>query len=138
MCVFDALRNQIMAKWTHLWLEAHNVAGLSSVELLAYITRDASILDQANVQNEEALQALYAQATKTLDAQAFKMLNLATDWLHTFLPHCLSKIDRVSFGILSMSEYEELTRVEPNMPRSRFKLAVPFVSFFCTLMTHSI
>lgn len=127
---FESLRFQIMAKWTHLWLEVNNVAGLSSDELLAYITRDASILNKVNAQNEEALQSLYAQATKTLDAKAFKMLNLATDWLHIYLPHCLSKIDRVSFGILSMSEYEELTRVEPNMPRSRFKLAIPFVSFF--------
>jgi hypothetical protein len=55
------------------------------------------------------------------------MLNTTTDWLHTFLPHCLAKIDRVSFGLLSMAEYEELARTEPHMPRSRFKLAIPFV-----------
>ena len=39
----------------------------------------------------------------------------------------LQKIDRVSFGLLKMSEYERLVKSEPHMPRSRFKLAIPFV-----------
>jgi thiol-disulfide isomerase/thioredoxin len=136
----------VMANWCHLWLETNNCAGLSSAEILAYITRDASILgaqpagngieldaskaDQAmfgGVDKEAALHMLYEKAMSKLDGKAFKMLNCATDWLHIFLPHCLAKIDRVSFGLLKMSEYEELTRVEPAMPRSRFKLAIPFV-----------
>jgi thiol-disulfide isomerase/thioredoxin len=80
-----------------------------------------------SVDKEAALHMLYEKAMSKLDGKAFKMLNCATDWLHIFLPHCLAKIDRVSFGLLKMSEYEELTRVEPAMPRSRFKLAIPFV-----------
>ncbi len=77
--------------------------------------------------SDEAVRQLYEKATATVDGKAFKMLNTTTDWLHTFLPHCLAKIDRVSFGLLSMSEYEELARTEPHMPRSRFKLAIPFM-----------
>lgn len=34
------------------------------------------------------------------------------------------QIDRVSFGLLSMAEYERLAKSEPHMPRSRFKLAI--------------
>jgi hypothetical protein len=142
----------VMANWCHLWLEANNCVGLSSAEILAYITRDACILgvqpegssietdaasgsaEQTSIQamfgsadKEAALHMLYEKAMSNLDGKAFKMLNCATDWLHVFLPHCLAKIDRVSFGLLSMSEYEELTRAEPHMPRSRFKLAIPFV-----------
>ena len=39
----------------------------------------------------------------------------------------LQKIDRVSFGLLSVAEYQRLIAAEPNMPRSRFKLAIPFL-----------
>merc|ERR1719502_1703061 len=65
--------------------------------------------------------------TSTLTAKAFKLLNLSAEWLRTYLPHCLAKIDRVSFGLLSMAEYARLLKSEPHMPRSRFKLAIPFV-----------
>merc|ERR1719159_435193 len=43
------------------------------------------------------------------------------------MPFCLQKIDRVSFGLLSTDEYQRLLQTEPYMPRSRFKLAIPFV-----------
>eukprot|EP00966_Prymnesium_polylepis_P182593 4230393-Prymnesium_polylepis.1 len=52
---------------------------------------------------------------------------MSSEWLRIYLPHCLQKIDRVSFGLLSMAEYERLVKSEPHMPRSRFKLAIPFV-----------
>ena len=29
-----------------------------------------------------------------------KLLNLCHDWLDTFMPHCLVKVNRVSFGLL--------------------------------------
>ena len=38
-----------------------------------------------------------------LTVKAFKLLNLSAEWLRTYLPHCLAKIDRVSFGLLSMA-----------------------------------
>ena len=73
------------------------------------------------------LEYLYAYMEARLDAKAFKMLNLASEWLRTYLPHTLQKIDRVSFGLLSTAEYARLLKTEPHMPRSRFKLAIPFV-----------
>lgn len=33
------------------------------------------------------------------------MLNLSKDWLNTFLPHVIAKIDRVSFGLLSDDDF---------------------------------
>jgi len=56
-----------------------------------------------------------------------KLLNLARDWLQTYLPHCLSKVNRVSFGLLDERDIERALAYDPRMPRSRLKLAVPFV-----------
>eukprot|EP00808_Paulinella_micropora_P006835 g75373.t1 len=56
-----------------------------------------------------------------------KLLNLGHDWLNTFLPHCLSKVNRVSFGLLNSKQSQEALWRDPNTPRSRLKLAVPFV-----------
>ena len=56
-----------------------------------------------------------------------KLLNLCHHWLVTFLPHCLAKVNRVSFGLLSEQDCQAALAVDPNVPRSRLKLAVPFV-----------
>eukprot|EP00928_Gymnodinium_smaydae_P006393 TRINITY_DN12258_c0_g1_i2.p1 TRINITY_DN12258_c0_g1~~TRINITY_DN12258_c0_g1_i2.p1 ORF type:complete len:1179 (-),score=178.35 TRINITY_DN12258_c0_g1_i2:170-3580(-) len=53
-----------------------------------------------------------------------KLLNLASDWIQTLLPHVLSKINRVSFGILTPAD---LAVADPRMPFSRRVMAVPFV-----------
>ena len=56
-----------------------------------------------------------------------KLLNLCYNWLSTFLPHCLAKVNRVSFGLLSMEDCKQALLVDPHVPRSRLKLGVPFV-----------
>lgn len=55
------------------------------------------------------------------------MLNLARDWLRSYLPHCLQKIDRVTFGLLNANDLARALALDPRMPRTRAKLAVPFV-----------
>ena len=57
-----------------------------------------------------------------------QLLHLTADWLATFLPHNMSKVNRVSFGVLTQVDIERLKDVEPDMPRTRQLLAVPFVS----------
>eukprot|EP00613_Pedinella_sp_CCMP2098_P049881 CAMPEP_0171826658 /NCGR_PEP_ID=MMETSP0992-20121227/6197_1 /TAXON_ID=483369 /ORGANISM="non described non described, Strain CCMP2098" /LENGTH=478 /DNA_ID=CAMNT_0012441689 /DNA_START=17 /DNA_END=1452 /DNA_ORIENTATION=+ len=59
-----------------------------------------------------------------LGASHVKLLNLGRTWVLTLLPHVLSKIHRVSFGILRPSD---LSMVDPKSPPSRRLLAVPFV-----------
>ena len=56
-----------------------------------------------------------------------KLLNLSHNWLRTFLPHCLAKVNRVSFGLLSKEDCKAALEADPMVPRSRLKLAVPFV-----------
>eukprot|EP01047_Picozoa_sp_COSAG01_P102374 COSAG01_NODE_31974_length_588_cov_1.145194_1_plen_179_part_10 len=61
------------------------------------------------------------------DDDHVKMLNLAHDWLTSFLPFTLSKVNRVSFGLLSSDDLRRCLKVDPRMPQSRKLLAVPFV-----------
>jgi len=72
-------------------------------------------------------QALAAKVMAHVSLQQKKLLNLAYSWLRTFLPHCLGKINRVSFGLLTEDECKGVLRDDPMVPRSRLKLAVPFV-----------
>jgi hypothetical protein len=58
----------------------------------------------------------------------YKMLNLAHDFVNSYLPHALSKIDRVTFGIMNEEDRKRAFEIDPFMPRTRWKLAIPFVS----------
>jgi len=99
-----------------LWLESQNLVGLSDKEIETYILHGA-------LTNKELEHAVN---TKLSDKHK-KMLNLCSDWLRSFLPHVLQKIDRVSFGILTKAEYDRAVALDPHMPQSRSKLAIPFV-----------
>lgn len=59
--------------------------------------------------------------------EQIKYLNLCHDWLRTFLPHCMQKVNRVSFGLLSSEECADMLTEDPLVPRSRLALAVPFL-----------
>jgi hypothetical protein len=56
-----------------------------------------------------------------------KLLNLCYNWLSTFLPHCLAKVNRVSFGLLSAEDCKAALAQDQHVPRSRLKLGVPFM-----------
>jgi len=43
------------------------------------------------------------------------------------MAHCLKKIDRVSFGIMTADDLSKALATDPNMPLSRTRLAIPFV-----------
>jgi hypothetical protein len=43
-----------------------------------------------------------------LSDDQIKMLNLTRDWLESALPHVLSKIDRVTFGLLNPSDLKQV------------------------------
>ena len=71
--------------------------------------------------------ALHEHLAANLGTKQMKLLNLAHDWLRSYLPHCLQKIDRVSFGIMNERDKAQALEIDPRMPLSRFKLAIPFV-----------
>lgn len=61
---------------------------------------------------------------------AIQLLNLARMWIRNFLPHVMSKINRVTYGLLlpeDLSRYEVRTGNDrSSIPLSRRLLAVPF------------
>jgi hypothetical protein len=56
-----------------------------------------------------------------------KLLNLCHGWLSTYLPHCLAKVNRVSFGLQNEADCKAAIAADPMVPPSRLKLAVPFL-----------
>ena len=55
-----------------------------------------------------------------------KLLNLTADWLDALLPHALSRVDRVHYGLLQPAQLARAYARNPTMPRNRALLAVPF------------
>ena len=53
-----------------------------------------------------------------------KMINLVHDWIHSFMPHVLRKIDRVHYGLLQPDELARALKLDQNMPESRKLVAV--------------
>jgi hypothetical protein len=112
---YDSSMKPIIAKWILLWLETQHFIGISEENMHKYILYGAK--------DDEAL----AHDVNSLAPKFKKMLNLSRDWLRSFLPHVLKKIDRVSFGILSKEDCDRALKEDPNMPITRAKLAIPFV-----------
>ena len=113
---YDATLQPILCDWVLLWLEAHHIAGISADDMRAYIT--ASGLHTAE---------LTARVGENMTGKHIKALNLARDWLRSYTPHVLQKIDRVSFGLLSSEDLERAMIRDPYMPLTRAKLAIPFL-----------
>ena len=109
----------LLGSWALAWVWERSLGSLGSVSgdvLVQYMVGDRgdpSLADQ--------VQGRVLGSILPVD---MKLLNLANDWLTSFLPHVLSKVDRVSYGILSATD---LARCDPRMPRSRRLTAVPFV-----------
>ncbi|KAG7392086.1 hypothetical protein PHYPSEUDO_002310 [Phytophthora pseudosyringae] len=63
-----------------------------------------------------------------LSESSIKLLNLARDWLRTILPHVLSKINRVSYGLLrGEHQVAAASGNSGGNAHSRLMLAVPFI-----------
>ncbi|CAJ1357239.1 unnamed protein product [Effrenium voratum] len=114
----------LLTEWLLMWLRSQGVmdAGgnaqkLRTATVSSYLMRGS---DQPAAKEEE-------EAFKDLPAAEMKMLNLAHAWLSLLLPHCLAKIDRVSFGIMTSEDLTRALEADPNMPLSRGKLAIPFI-----------
>jgi hypothetical protein len=57
-----------------------------------------------------------------------KMLNLGYDWLTSYLPFVLGKVNRVHFGLLQPHDIQQLQEDGVKIPTSRKLVAVPFVA----------
>eukprot|EP00048_Salpingoeca_helianthica_P023358 m.23852 g.23852 ORF g.23852 m.23852 type:complete len:4219 (+) comp8583_c1_seq1:2019-14675(+) len=105
----------LVAAWLVRWLVHTFEAEETAVDR-------AAMLDY--LQLGPAVSAATRAALASLSAESRRLLNLASDWTRTILPHCLSKINRVAYGMLTPAD---LAAVDPLTPESRKLLAVPFI-----------
>ena len=83
----------LLAEWTELWLRAHGAArGIADHHMRAYLVRGTGAAEAARIIEKEA------------EDDSLKMINLARDWLTALVPHIMSKINRVSYGLLSAKD----------------------------------
>ena len=68
----------------------------------------------------ESDQGLADLTTRKVSPKHTRMLNLSRDWLRSYLPHCLQKIDRVSFGLLNAMDLKRAYEIDPLMPKVCF------------------
>ena len=83
-------RNELLTPlidWTLLWLKNERLGQAEGVptRLIRKALEVGPFMD-AKLGTEDLA------ALNELTPQGWKMLNLATDWLHTFLPHCFQKV----------------------------------------------
>jgi hypothetical protein len=113
------------------WLEVNEAKVRAAGSALDYAGRAILNKHAMSVQNELAFLKQMSLAAKVIahvsSPMHKKLLNLCHNWLSTFMPHCLAKVNRVSFGLLSAKDCKAALEADPHVPRSRLKLAVPFV-----------
>ena len=78
--------------------------------------------------NERASGPLRDAVLQSFSPPSVQLLNLARDWLASYLPHVLSKVNCVNYGLLTgpMLKAHSSTTTG-RVPESRLLLAVPFV-----------
>eukprot|EP00467_Chlorarachnion_reptans_P010822 CAMPEP_0114525784 /NCGR_PEP_ID=MMETSP0109-20121206/22631_1 /TAXON_ID=29199 /ORGANISM="Chlorarachnion reptans, Strain CCCM449" /LENGTH=5518 /DNA_ID=CAMNT_0001707433 /DNA_START=63 /DNA_END=16619 /DNA_ORIENTATION=+ len=87
--------------------------------LLGYISDDRKLV-----------RAAHSMVSARFSKLSTQLLNLARDWIGSFLPHCLSKINRVAYGLLHTHHIDKWSKTEGKpveVSLARRLLAVPFV-----------
>jgi len=136
---YESRLRPILAAWTTLWLRT-SLPGTTAAVAAAAMASGSPVPPQTavdrtpdNIFSEILLGPSLGPLSEIIHSRfaphAVQILTLARDWIQTILPHVLSKIDRVSYGLL---QPEDLVNANPadleRMPLSRKLLAVPFVA----------
>ena len=104
---------------------------LSSILLTWLMARHEggkSVIECEGVHQEQLERYLSGQhdpAVGRMTGEQIMILNLGRDLLATYVPHCLKKIDRVSFGLLN--ELDLAKHADGTIAENRMLLAIPFV-----------
>jgi hypothetical protein len=114
---YDIKMKPLLAKWLLLWLRARKLPSVTDDEAIEFLLRG----NQAN--------NVIMQKIKTdLSDDHVKLLNLGHDWLVSYLPFVLQKINRVNFGLLQPHDISLLESAGVKIPASRKLTAVPFIA----------
>jgi hypothetical protein len=98
--------------WVLIWLRPHLPMEFSEAIVQQYL------IEPNVIPLKEAIE-------RDFTPSAIELLNLARNWMTSILPHVLSKINRVGFGLLQAAD---LTADADKMPLSRKLSAVPFIA----------
>ena len=98
----------LLAKWAMVFFADKKMGGVADDMLLSYLM-------DGNRSRPEVTNACRSK----LNDEQFKMLNLTHDWLESFMPHVLSKLNRVHFGLLTPRDLRRALALDPNMPEAR-------------------
>lgn len=104
----------LLARWQLVYLRNKRLPSVEDKHLLSYMMNGP-------LKDRQAASAVQV----ALDDEYMKMLNLSHDLLQNFIPHCLSKINRVSFGLLTKLDLRNSE--EANVSLARRLAAVPFI-----------
>ena len=105
----------LLADWSLLFLESQGITTIPSADVLTYIVNRPE--DNCELKKK----------IESLPPHQVRLLNLVGDWLNSYLPHVISKINRVSFGLMTDSEARIALEEQPSMPQTRITLAIPFI-----------
>ena len=106
----------LLVRWQLLYLRSKRLPNIEDKHLLSYMANGP-------LNEKQAASAV----SVALDDDYMKMLNLSHDLINNFIPHVISKINRVSFGLLSKADLKIAEETDPNMSMARRLAAVPFV-----------
>jgi hypothetical protein len=114
---YDVDMKPVLIRWLVIWLRARKLPTLTDDEIIEFL----------NVGNR-CSPAIMQKIKNVLGDDHVKMLNLGHDWIESFLPFVLQKINRVHFGLLQPNDIEQLEAEGVKIPTSRKLTAVPFVA----------
>lgn len=136
---YTQVLSPILCRWLGLWLEMKSTlhAETSDAEHQPSAILDRNIashfVGEADIQ---AVQAVgHSLQAKGVSKHFLKLLTLGRSWILTFVPHVLSKVNRVSYGLLREGD---MASMPASMSSARKQVAVPFVGApsTCSLASH--
>ena len=115
--LYDDRMKPILCDWMILWLRKYKLPELDDAEVTEFL-----------IKGEHSHPQVVQKIKQSLGDDHTKMLNLSHDWLTSFLPFTLQKVNRVSFGLLLPEDIKQLESDGVKIPQSRKLTAVPFVA----------
>ena len=114
---YDENLKVILCRWLLLWLRARKLPQMTDDEIIDFLSN--GVRSNPNV---------IKKIKQYLGDDHTKMLNLGYDWINSYLPFVLQKINRVHFGLLQPADIAQLEADGVKIPTSRKLCAVPFVA----------
>ena len=113
---YSKMLKPLLVRWQLLYLRSKRLPNIEDKHLLSYMSNGP-------LKDKQAASA----ASVALDDEYMKLLNLSHDLINNFIPHVMSKINRVGFGLLSKHDLKIAEESNPDMSMARRLAAVPFV-----------